>query len=113
MNGKIGIITQARLGSERLNRKILLEAGGKSMLRHHLERLLQSGLPVYLATTREKGIEPVLATARELGVPYYQGDLRDVLGRFYHCARQFKLETVVRATSDPPLLDGVLLPASD
>ena len=48
---RVGVVTQARTTSTRLPGKVLLEAGGRTMLDHHLDRLAAAGLGVYVATT--------------------------------------------------------------
>lgn len=106
---RVGIITQARTTSTRLPGKILIEVAGKTLFEHHLERLEASGLPVYVATTPNATDDDLasLAAARGLGV--YRGSEEDVLARFHGCASDNGLETVVRVTSDCPLIDGWLI----
>ena len=55
---RVGIITQARTTSTRLPGKVLLEAGGASLLDHHLDRLAAAGLPVFVATTTNADRRP-------------------------------------------------------
>lgn len=106
---RIGVVTQARMTSTRLPGKILLAAGGKSMLQHHLDRLSQAHLPVYVATTTNETDDPVVAAAAELGVPVHRGSEDDVLSRFAGAIEEFGLDVVVRVTSDCPLIDGDLV----
>ncbi|MFD2787554.1 cytidylyltransferase domain-containing protein [Hymenobacter rubripertinctus] len=104
-----GIITQARMGSTRLPGKVLLTAGGTTMLDYHLRRLRASGLPVYLATTTLPEDDVLADYARQRGLPCFRGSSDDVLSRYAATARQFGLTTIVRVTSDCPLLDGELI----
>ncbi|UOQ51074.1 glycosyltransferase family protein [Hymenobacter cellulosivorans] len=106
---KIGIISQARMGSTRLPGKVLMTARGRSMLEFHLTRLQTSGLPVYLATTTAPEDDVLEQWARQHQVPCYRGDSADVLSRYYKTATQFGLDTIVRVTSDCPLIDGQLI----
>lgn len=106
---RIGIITQARMTSTRLPGKVLLEAGGKTMLAHHLERLHITGLPIIVATTRNAADDPIIEHATRLGASTYRGDEHDVLSRFAEAATQAELDTVVRVTSDCPLIDPNLI----
>lgn len=103
---RVGIISQARMTSTRLPGKVLLEAGGKSMLQHHLDRLASTGYPVFLATTSNATDEPLVLAAEALGVPCFRGSEDDVLSRFVGAANAFELDVVVRVTSDCPLIDG-------
>jgi spore coat polysaccharide biosynthesis protein SpsF len=106
---KVGIITQARLGSSRLPGKVLLKAGGKALLAHHIERLQQSGHPVIVATTTEKIDDAIVEFCEHRNLPYFRGDEQNVLSRFYGCAVRYGLKVIVRVTSDCPLIDGTLI----
>jgi spore coat polysaccharide biosynthesis protein SpsF len=105
----IGIITQARATSTRLPAKVLLTAGGKSYLQHHLERLAQTGLPVIVATTTNADDEPIVELAGQLGFPVFRGSELDVLSRFAGAIRAHDLTGVVRVTSDCPLIDPAVV----
>ena len=107
--GRIGVITQARTTSTRLPGKILLEAAGRTLLDHHLDRLAAAGLDVYVATTVNATDDPIVELARGRGLPVHRGSEDDVLSRFTGCIEEFGLETVVRVTSDCPLIDGRLV----
>jgi spore coat polysaccharide biosynthesis protein SpsF len=106
---KVGVITQARTGSTRLPGKVLLTAAGRTMLDHHLDRLVAAGLDVYVATTDRGADDPVADLAHGRGVPVFRGSEADVLSRFAGCARSYDLDVVVRVTSDCPLIDGALV----
>lgn len=106
---KIGIITQARTTSSRLPKKVLLEAGNKTVLEHHIDRLKQSGYPVFVATTTNQTDDLIVELCERKGIPYHRGSEQDVLSRFYDCAKKFELDIVVRVTSDCPLIDGALV----
>lgn len=106
---RIGIITQARTTSTRLPRKVLMEAGGRTMLDHHLDRLSVSGLDVYVATTVNPADDPIASIAEARGLSVHRGSENDVLSRFHECARTNDLDIVVRVTSDCPLIDGRLI----
>jgi spore coat polysaccharide biosynthesis protein SpsF len=106
---RVGIITQARMGSTRLPGKIMLEAKGKKLLQYHLDRLSWSGYPVIIATTLLPQDNLIVQFSEQHAIPYYRGDEANVLSRFYECALQFNLDIVVRVTSDCPLIDGNLI----
>jgi len=106
---KIGIVTQARVGSTRLPGKTLKVVGGRTLLEHHLRRLKESKLPVHLATTHEKDADRLIKVAESEGVPAIRGSLDDVLSRFQLCAESAGLDVVVRVTSDCPLIDGEMI----
>lgn len=106
---KAGIITQARMTSTRLPGKVLFTAQGKTVLEHHLSRLAWSNIPVYVATTTNASDQPIVSLAEELGKPLFRGDEHNVLQRFYQCAVHFKLDVIIRVTSDCPLIDGSII----
>lgn len=108
---KVGIISQARMTSTRLPKKVLMEAGGKTVLEHGIDRLKWSGYPIYVATTVNQTDDVIVALCEKLNVPYYRGSENDVLSRYYECAKQYGLDVVVRVTSDNPLIDGHLVKA--
>jgi spore coat polysaccharide biosynthesis protein SpsF len=102
---KIGIITQARATSTRLPAKVLLTAGGRTFLEHHLDRVLATDLPVIVATTTNADDEPIVEIAEKAGIPVFRGSELDVLSRFAGAIRAHDLDGVVRVTSDCPLID--------
>ncbi|WP_091231832.1 cytidylyltransferase domain-containing protein [Microbacterium sp. 3J1] len=106
---RIGIITQARMTSTRLPGKVLLPAGGRSLLDHHIDRLLRTGLPVVVATTTNTTDDPIESLARSRGVEVFRGSEADVLSRFAGAATESDLDAVVRVTSDCPLIDPALI----
>lgn len=106
---KVGVVTQARMTSTRLPGKVLLQAAGRSMLAHHVDRLRSAGLDVYIATTDNASDDPLVREAHALDCPVFRGSEADVLSRYVGAARAFDLDIVVRVTSDCPLIDGALI----
>jgi spore coat polysaccharide biosynthesis protein SpsF len=104
-----GIISQVRMGSTRLPGKVLLPAAGRPLLDYHVERLRQSGLPVYLATTTAPADDVLADYAAAHGLGCHRGSETDVLARYHETAQRFGLEVIVRVTSDCPLVDGPLI----
>ena len=103
---RVGVVTQARTGSTRLPGKVLIEVAGRTMLDHHLDRLVAAGLDVYVATTDNASDDRVADLAQRRGIAVFRGSEEDVLSRFAGCARAHDLDVVVRVTSDCPLIDG-------
>lgn len=103
------VISQARMTSTRLPGKVLREAGGVTMLEHHLSRLTDAGLTTVVATTTNVDDDPVAALADKLGSGVVRGSEHDVLGRFALAVREFAPDVVVRVTSDCPLIDGAVV----
>jgi spore coat polysaccharide biosynthesis protein SpsF len=103
---RAGIVLQARMASSRLPGKVLELLDGRPILEHCLRRLLASGVaPVVLATTRREDDDAVAAVAERLGVSVFRGATDDVLDRFVRAAGQAKLDVVIRATADNPVVD--------
>jgi spore coat polysaccharide biosynthesis protein SpsF len=102
---KTAVVTQARATSTRLRAKVLLEAGGRTYLEHHLDRLQATGLPVIVATTTNTDDDPIVLLAEKAGIGVFRGSEQDVLSRFAGAAHEFGLHGVVRVTSDCPLID--------
>lgn len=109
--GRIVAIVQARMGASRLPGKVLLDLGGQSMLRRVVERTRRARLldSVVVATTSEAQDDPLAELCTARGYLVYRGSMHDVLDRFYHAARTFGAEVVVRITADCPIIDPVLI----
>ncbi len=100
-------VIQARLGSSRLPRKVLLPLGGKPMLLRMIERVKMSKLAgkIIIATTLNKEDDEIvgLCNANELNV--FRGDQRDLLDRHYKCAIEENAKIILKIPSDCPLID--------
>ena len=105
------VITQARSGSTRLPKKVLLEVEGKSLLKIHIDRIKKANEvdDIYIATTVKEADDVIVNLAESLGVKYYRGSEDDVLDRFYQTVKKIKPTYIVRLTSDCPLIDPKLL----
>jgi spore coat polysaccharide biosynthesis protein SpsF len=106
---KTGIIIQARMGSERLPGKVLREIGGKSILEILINRIKNCGLSIIVATTTNIKDDILVEKLKSLNLPYYRGSEEDVLTRYYQCALEHKLDTVMRLTADNPFVNDVLI----
>lgn len=104
---KIVAITQARYSSSRLPGKVLLKLGESTVLDLHLQRIRQSKRidEWIVATTKEKESDQIIEIAKRNNCQVYQGDLNDVLDRFYQAVKDTKADYVIRFTSDCPLID--------
>jgi spore coat polysaccharide biosynthesis protein SpsF len=102
---------QARTTSSRLPGKVLQEIAGEPMLVNVYERLSRSVLVnrVVIATTTDPSDEPIVELCRDRGYAYFQGNLHDVLDRFYQAALTFEAQVIVRVTADCPLIDPALV----
>lgn len=107
----IGAIIQARLSSSRLPGKVLKPILGRPMLELQLERIQRiEGLDNVIVATSDRDEDTAIADlCTKLGVSCFRGDLDDVLARFYHCAKENKLEHIIRLTGDCPILDPTIV----
>ena len=108
---KIGIITQARTGSKRLPCKIFKEINGKNLLQYHTDRLklCRSSDNIFIATSSLEQDNCIEQFCNENNLTCFRGSEEDVLDRYYQCAKKYKLDIIVRVTSDCPLIDPYLL----
>lgn len=107
-------ITQARIGSSRLPRKVLLPVSDDlTMLELHLLRARRSSLVDHwiVATTLEEGSEQITELAAKTGAGSFRGSTEDVLDRFYQAQLHEHADYIVRITSDCPLIDPQLIDA--
>lgn len=106
-----GAIVQARMGSSRLPGKVMLPGAGKPMLGHLVERLrLAETLELIIIATSDRTQDDVIDQySKAIRVPVFRGSETDVLDRYYQAAKRFQLDTIVRVTSDCPLIDPSLI----
>ena len=108
-NRKIGIISQARMAGTRLPGKLMLPIKWKPLLWYFKERLKESGIPLYIATSTYGSNDIIAAFAKEEGITVFRGDEDNVLKRYYDCAKENELDVIIRITADCPLSDGVMI----
>lgn len=108
---KTVIIVQARMSSTRLPGKVLKKVLGKPLLEYQIERLRRVKLAdeIVIATTMRDADQPIINFCNDLSVPYFRGSENDVLARYYGAAKQYKASTVVRITSDCPVIDPMVI----
>lgn len=101
------VIVQARAGSTRLPGKVLMDLGGRSALARVLERCRAiPGADVVCCCVPEGADDDaVAAEAARAGAEVTRGPERDVLARYLIAARDLGAETIMRVTSDCPLID--------
>lgn len=107
----INVIIQARVGSTRLPNKVLKDLCGRPVLWHVINRLKQSKkiTKIIIATTTLPEDDAIQKFCEENKINYYRGSSENVLSRYYEAAKKYNAETVIRITSDCPVIDPVLL----
>jgi len=104
-------IVQARMTSTRLPGKVLMPIAGRAMLSWQLERMRRARTldRIVVATTTLASDDAVVALCEAEHCDVTRGSETDVLSRYVHAARLFDAATVVRLTSDCPLMDPALI----
>jgi spore coat polysaccharide biosynthesis protein SpsF len=103
----VGIIVQARATSTRLPGKVLKPIEGRTALAHVLHRCRSvRGVDVVCCAVAEGSVhDGVAEEAAACGAEVVRGSESDVLDRYHCAAERLNLATVLRVTSDCPLID--------
>lgn len=106
----IGVI-QARINSERLAGKAMLEILGKPMIWHIYCRLKNSKLltDVVISTGEFTNNAPICKYAQNHNIPYFSGSEIDLIDRLYQTAVKLEADAIVRITADCPLADPKII----
>ena len=104
---KIVAIIQARMGSTRLPGKVLLDLAGEPMLERVMNRVgcARRVDELLVATSTQPGDDRLAEFCGARAWSFFRGSETDVLDRYYHAARGCGAQTVVRITSDCPLIE--------
>ena len=109
---KIAAVIQTRMGSTRYPGKVLeILKGEKRVLDYVINQLSfsKSIENVIIATTTLEQDNVIVKYAKDNNLEYFRGEPLNVLDRYYQCAKEFSLETIVRMTSDCPFLDPTVV----
>ena len=104
----IGCIIQARVGSTRLPGKTLKSVNVRdSVLSFGIKQIKNCNLidKLVVASTTLPEDDKLINYVEKLNTPCFRGSSNDVLDRYYQCAKKFSFSTIVRITSDCPLID--------
>ena len=92
-----GIILQARLGSSRFPYKVLHEINGVKLIDIILRRCKDTGLKTICAIPKgDKDLHEHLNGS----IDVFLGEDNDVISRFYHCAKLYELDPIIRVCAD-------------
>lgn len=111
MTHRIIVVCQARTGSTRLPRKVMLPLEGKPLIIRFMERVMRSKLATQcvVAATTDPADDLLVATCLEHGIPVFQGHPTDLLDRHYRAGIAYSADVVVKVPSDCPLIDPVVI----
>ena len=103
----IDCIIQARMGSQRLPGKVLLDlTDGKKIIEFLTDQLESSNLQQKIVAIPNDEMDDVLFNfLNNSKISCYRGSTFDVLDRYYTCAKQFSFKHIMRITGDNPLID--------
>jgi len=95
------------MGSTRLPGKVLKDLGGKTVLSRVINRVRRTLLidELLVATTDQPADDAIADECRNCSVRTTRGAEEDVLDRYVRAAQLSQADTVVRITSDCPLID--------
>ena len=107
----IGCIIQARMGSKRLPEKILKKLDEKTVLDYVIEQTKNSKKidRIVIATTNLKEDNVIQEFCQNRKIDCFRGSVDDVLDRHYQCAKKYSFKTIVRITSDNPVVDPEII----
>lgn len=106
-HGRIVATIEARMTSSRLPGKVMLEARGKPMIAHLIDRLRRAKSidQVVLATTVNRADDCLVELARAMGIGHFRGSETDVMTRVIGAAESAGADIVVEITGDCPVID--------
>ncbi|MEI6300066.1 MAG: glycosyltransferase family protein [Betaproteobacteria bacterium] len=106
-------IIQARMGSTRLQGKVLMDVNGVPLLKILMRRVALSKMldRIVIATSTQANDDPIAKFCAQEKIEVFRGSESDVLGRYYDCATAIGATTIVRLTGDCPFIDPNIIDA--
>lgn len=106
-------LIQARMSSSRFPGKVVADLAGRPMIEFMVERVRRAETldDVVVVTSVDASDDPLAALLAARNIPYFRGDLDDVLNRYVDAAAAFAADMVVRLTGDCPLSDPAIIDA--
>ena len=104
----IGCIIQARMGSSRLPGKVFMKSDNGTPILYHVINQLRHCSKVknlVIATTTNQEDDEIEKFANNNSVNVFRRKEKDVLDRYFQCAKKYSFSTIVRITADCPLID--------
>ena len=108
----VDCIIQARMGSTRFPKKILQNINStKKVLEFLIDQLKYSKKidKIIIATTILEEDDVIEELCEKIQIKCFRGDAKNVLDRYYQCAKAFVINEIMRITSDCPLIDPRLI----
>ena len=105
----IAAIIQAREKSSRLPRKVLKKISGKSIIQIIYQRLKLSKKLNSINFAIPKNDKILISHLSKNKYDFFTGSEKNVLERYYLCAKKINAKIIVRITSDCPFVDPKML----
>ena len=109
MNLNYKIIIQARTSSTRLKNKLFLKVGYFTIFEimiKRLEKYFKNKLVICIGNKNSKKLK-LFCIRRKL--PYFIGDEKNLIDRYFKCSKKFNIKYIVRVPSDCPLIDPKII----
>ena len=104
----LGCIIQARMSSTRLPEKVMIKIDKENTILDCVVNQLQDSKEIkniVIATTDQKEDDVIVEFLQKRKMKCFRGSEKDVLDRYYQCAKKFNFSKIIRITSDNPLID--------
>ena len=96
------------MSSTRLPGKVMMNVKNQKPVLYFVIKQLQEckliDKIIVATTTNEEDIQ-IVNYSKNLGIDYFRGSSKDVLDRYYQCAKKYSINIIVRIPSDKPLID--------
>jgi len=108
---KIVTVIQARTGSSRLPRKVMLPVASKPLILRMYERVSYSRYAgkIIIAITEDEIDNQLLKLCKQNNLNLFRGNSLDLLDRHYKAAKENNAEVVIKIPSDCPLIDPEII----
>jgi spore coat polysaccharide biosynthesis protein SpsF len=105
------IIIQARMGSRRLPGKVMMEINDKPLLYYVINQIKASKFnpKIVIATTNLSKDDKIEAFAKSQNIEVFRGNEKNVLDRYFQCAKKYSIEPIVRISADSPFIDPEII----
>ena len=103
-----GCILQARMSSARLPGKVMMKIDNENTMLDCVINQLKNSKQIknlVIATTEQKEDDVIVELVKRSEIKYFRGSKKDVLDRYYQCAKKFDFSEIIRITADNPLID--------
>ncbi len=109
----ISVIIQARYRSTRFPGKIIKKINNTTLLEILIKRLLRSKKinSIIIACTKNKLDDEIINVCKKYSVKIFRGSENNVRSRYLKASKKYKVQNIVRITSDCPLIDHKLMDA--